>query len=211
VIDESLRANYKGVFDGRIGFGRAPALLIVDFMRAYTTPGLPLYAPAVVDSVHATRPLLEHFRRQRRPVIFTRVAYSPSGVEGGVFVRKVPLLRSLTEGSPAAEIVPELAPGPDELVLTKHYASAFFGTPLSATLVGLGIDTLVVTGCSTSGCVRATAVDGMQHGFRVIVPRQCVGDRADGPHSANLFDIDSKYGDVVDRDVVLQHLDEGTS
>ncbi len=205
-MNESLRQNYRGVFDGRVGFGRRPALLVVDFMRAYTTPGLPLYAPAVVEAVAATVELLATARARGVPVVFTRVAYSAGAVEGGVFVKKVPLLRTLTDGAPAAEIVDELRPRADELVLTKHYASAFFGTPLSATLTSLGVDTAIVVGCSTSGCVRATAVDGMQHGFAVIVPKECVGDRAPAPHEANLFDIDSKYGDVVPRADVLAHL-----
>lgn len=205
-MTESLRENYRGVFDGRIGFGRRPALVVVDFMRAYTTPGLPLYAPAVVDAVAATVDVLAAARARGVPVVFTRVAYSPTAIEGGVFVCKVPLLRTLTEGAPAAEIVDELSPRPDELVLTKHYASAFFATPLAPTLAALGVDTAIVVGCSTSGCVRATAVDGMQHGLRVIVPRECVGDRAAAPHEANLFDIDSKYGDVVARADVLAHL-----
>jgi nicotinamidase-related amidase len=210
-VDPALRDSYRGVFDGRVGFGRAPALLIVDFIRAYTTPGLPLYAPAVSDAVEATRALLALARARALPVIFTRVAYSPSAIEGGVFVHKVPLLRTLTHDSTAAEIVPALAPAANELVLTKQYASAFFGTPLAATLTSLGVDTVILCGCSTSGCVRASAVDGMQHGFRVIVPRQCVADRASAPHEANLFDIDSKYGDVVDRAAVLRHLDGGTA
>jgi maleamate amidohydrolase len=205
-MSESLRESYRGVFDGRVGFGRRPALLVVDFMRAYTTPALPVYAPAVVEAVAATVELLATARTRGVPVVFTRVAYSASAVEGGVFVRKVPLLRTLRDGTPAAEIVDELAPRPSELVLTKHYASAFFGTALAPTLVALGVDTTIVVGCSTSGCVRATAVDGMQHGFSVIVPRECVGDRAATPHEANLFDIDSKYGDVMPRADVLAYL-----
>ena len=198
--------SYKGVFDGAVGFGARPALLVVDFVRAYTTPGAPLFAPAVVEAVRATVAVVAAARAHRVPVVYTRVAYSKGAREGGVFVRKVPVLRTLTEGSPLAEIVPELAPQADDAVITKCYASAFFATPLAAMLTSMGIDTLLVTGCSTSGCVRATAVDGMQNGFRVIVPRECVGDRAPGPHEANLFDIHSKYGDVVPRATVLDYL-----
>jgi maleamate amidohydrolase len=198
LIPAALVENYSGVFDGKVGFGQRPALVIVDFMRGYTTPGEPFYAYDVVQAVAATRPLLAAARHNRVPVVFTRVSYASAGAaEGGLFVRKVPSLRRLVDGQPAAEIVPELAPGEGEVVLNKHYASAFFGTSLAPLLRGLGVDTLVLTGCSTSGCVRATAVDGMQHGFRVIVPRECVGDRAQEPHAANLFDIDAKYGDVV--------------
>ena len=193
----NLDQNYRGVFDGRMGFGRSPAIIVVDFIRAYTTPGAPLYAPAVVDAVKATAPLLDAARRSGIPVIYTRVLYHPSGCDGGLFVRKVPVLRGMVEGEPLADIVPELPPGADDVILIKQYASAFFGTSLAAMLTAQGVDTLIITGCSTSGCVRATAVDAMQHGFRPIVPRECVGDRHEAPHEANLFDINAKYGDVV--------------
>ncbi len=201
-----LHTNYRGVFDGRIGFGRKPALLIVDFINAYTAPGSPLYAPDVVTAVSETIDLLSLARQTAVPVIFTRVIYSRSGLDGGIFVQKVPLLRRMVEGEPLADIGPDLSPDPDDVIINKQYASAFFGTSLAAMLTSLGVDTLILTGCSTSGCVRATAVDGMQHGFRVIVPRQCVGDRHPEPHNANLFDIHSKYGDVVDKDEVMVYL-----
>jgi maleamate amidohydrolase len=198
--------NYRGVFDTTVGFGERPALLVVDFLNAYTTPSAPLYAPAVVRAIEATTPVLRAARSRGVPVVFTRVAYSKGALEGGIFVKKVPVLRTLTEGSLLADVVPVLAPEPKEPVLTKHYASAFFGTALAPMLTALGVDTVILTGCSTSGCIRATAVDGMQHGFRVIVPRECVGDRAPEPHEANLFDIHSKYGDVRSRAEVLDYL-----
>ncbi len=193
----NLDQNYRGVFDGRMGFGRSPAIIVVDFIRAYTTPGAPLYAPAVVEAVKATARLLVAGRRKGIPVIYTRVLYHPSGCDGGLFVRKVPVLRGMVEGEPLADIVPELPPGTDDVILIKQYASAFFGTSLATMLTAQGVDTLIITGCSTSGCVRATAVDAMQNGFRPIVPRECVGDRHEAPHEANLFDINAKYGDVV--------------
>ena len=193
----NLDQNYRGVFDGQMGFGRSPAIIVVDFIRAYTKPGSPLYAPAVVEAVKATAPLLEAGRRKGIPVIYTRVLYHPSGCDGGLFVRKVPALRRMVEGEPLADIVPELPPGPNDVILVKQYASAFFGTSLATMLTAQGVDTLIITGCSTSGCVRATAVDAMQNGFRPIVPRECVGDRHEAPHEANLFDINAKYGDVV--------------
>jgi maleamate amidohydrolase len=201
-----LQINYQGLFDGRIGFGRKPALLVVDFINAYTTSGSPLYAPDVVTAVTATADLLPLTRQKGVPVIYTRVLYNRSGLDGGIFVQKVPILRRMVEGEPLADIVPELPPAPDDVIINKQYASAFFGTALAAMLTSLGIDTLILTGCSTSGCIRATAVDGMQHGFRVIVPRECVGDRHPAPHEANLFDIDSKYGDVVDKAEVVAYL-----
>jgi maleamate amidohydrolase len=160
----------------------------------------------VIDAVRETADLLDIARRNDNPVIFTKVIYSLSGLDGGIFVQKVPELRKMIEGEPLADIVPELPPASQDVIITKQYASAFFGTSLAPLLTSHGVDTLIVTGCSTSGCVRATAVDGMQHGFRVIVPRECVGDRHAAPHEANLFDIDSKYGDVVSKAEVMEYL-----
>jgi maleamate amidohydrolase len=206
-MTETLQQNYAGVFDGRIGFGKRAAILVVDFIRAYTTPGAPLYAAAVVEAVRQTVDVLAAARRRGVLVIYTRVIYNPSGIDGGIFVQKVPVLRTLVEGEPLAEIVPELPPARADVILNKQYASAFFGTSLAAMLTAQGVDTVIITGCSTSGCVRATAVDGMQHGFRVIIPRECVGDRRAEPHEANLFDIHSKYGDVISRAEALAWLE----
>jgi maleamate amidohydrolase len=198
--------NYSGVFDGRVGFGASPALLVIDFTRAYTTPGSPLFAEGVVHAVRETVPLLAAARTAGIPVIHTKVLYHPSGADGGWFVRKVPALRRMVAGEPLAEIDPAVAPRPEEVVIAKQYPSPFFGTPLAPMLTALGVDTLILAGCSTSGCVRAGAVDGLQHGYRVIVPRECVGDRHEAPHDASLFDINAKYGDVVGREEVLVHL-----
>jgi maleamate amidohydrolase len=206
-MSESLLHNYAGVFDGRIGFGKRAAILVIDFIRAYTTPGAPLYAAPVVEAVRETVDVLAAARRKGVLVVYTRVIYSPSGIDGGIFVQKVPVLRTMVEGEPLAEIVPELPPAATDVILNKQYASAFFGTSLAAMLTAQGVDTVIITGCSTSGCVRATAVDGMQYGFRVIVPRECVGDRRVEPHEANLFDINSKYGDVVSRAETLAWLE----
>ena len=203
---ESLQDSYSGVFDGRVGYGQKPAVVVVDFINAYTTPGSPLYAPGVVDAVRASVDLLDMARRNGILVVYTRVIYSPHGLDGGIFVRKVPVLRKMVEGEPLADIVPELPPAPQDVVINKQYASAFFGTSLAPLLTSQGVDTLIVTGCSTSGCIRATAVDGMQYGFRVVVPQECVGDRHPEPHEANLFDIDSKYGDVVSKAEVMEYL-----
>ena len=207
MTEQSLKDNYRGVFDGRVGFGEKAAVLVIDFVNAYTTEGAPFYAPPVVDAVLETVDVLDAARRNDAPVVYTRVIYSPSGADGGVFVQKVPGLRGMLEGEPFSEIVPELPPEADEVVIKKQYASAFFGTPLAAMLTSQRVDTVILTGCSTSGCIRASAIDGMQHGFRVIVPRECVGDRHPGPHEANLFDIDSKYGDVVSKAEVLAYLE----
>lgn len=204
--EQGLQSNYKGVFDSRLGFGKKPAVLVVDFINAYVTEGSPLFAPPVIGAVECSVDLVALARTKHVPVIYTKVLYNKNGLDGGIFVQKVPVLRRMVEGEPLAEIVPSLAPQDDDVVLVKQYASAFFGTSLSATLTSLGVDTLILTGCSTSGCIRATAVDGMQYGFRVVVPRECVGDRHQAPHEANLFDINSKYGDVVNRDDVMSYL-----
>ncbi|NUM43775.1 MAG: isochorismatase family protein [Anaerolineales bacterium] len=207
MTQSNLQQNYSGVFDGRIGFGKKPAVLVVDFILAYTTPGAALYADGVVQAVGETVALLDRARAKGIPVIYTKVLYHPSGADGGIFVQKVPVLRTMIPGEPLAEIVPELPPAENDVILVKQYASAFFGTSLAAMLTAQGVDTIILTGCSTSGCVRATAVDGMQYGFRVIVPRECVGDRHPAPHEANLFDIHSKYGDVVGKGEVLEYLE----
>ena len=207
MTQSNLKQNYSGVFDGRIGFGKKPAVLVVDFILAYTTPGAALYADGVVHAVGETVALLDRARAKGIPVIYTKVLYHPSGADGGIFVQKVPVLRTMIPGEPLAEIVPELPPAENDVILVKQYASAFFGTSLAAMLTAQGVDTIILTGCSTSGCVRATAVDGMQYGFRVIVPRECVGDRHPAPHEANLFDIHSKYGDVVSKGEVLEYFD----
>ncbi len=202
----SASENYAGVFDSHVGFGARPALLMIDFMAAYTTQGADFFAAGVVDAVDQSVGLLATARDARIPIIHTRVEFHPSGRDGGLFVRKVPALRKLIAGEPEGQFDTRVQPADDELVIIKNYASAFFGTSLQATLTADRIDTIILAGCSTSGCIRATAVDGMQHGFRVIVPRECVGDRHDGPHQANLFDIHAKYGDVVDRETVCDLL-----
>lgn len=203
-----LQSNYKGVFDGGVGFGEKPAVIVIDFVRAYTTPGEKLYAPDVVEAVKQTVDLLAAARKKSVPVVYTRVLYNENGLDGGVFVKKVPVLRTFLPGNPMTEIVSELEPVAGDTVLIKQYASSFFGTSLGAMLTALRVDTLIITGCSTSGCVRATALDACQYGFRAIVPRECVGDRHQAPHEANLFDIQSKYGDVVSRADVLAYFQD---
>ncbi len=199
--------NYAGVWGNRIGFGQRPALLMIDFMQGYTTEGAPLFAPGVVDAVAHSVELLAAARDHAIPVIHTNIRYHPGHfADGGMWVRKAPVMKDMVEGNPLAEFCSAVAPLSSEVVLTKQYASAFFGTSLAPMLQALGVDTLIMAGCSTSGCVRATAVDAVQYGFRGIVVRECVGDRHQGPHEANLFDIDSKYGDVVVKREVLDYL-----
>ncbi|MDM3547760.1 N-carbamoylsarcosine amidohydrolase [Serratia nevei] len=206
-MNDTLSDNYRGVWSQRIGFGRRPALLAIDFMQAYTTEGAPLFAPGVVSAVEESRELLACARRTGIPVIHTHIRYHAGHfADGGLWVKKAPVMKDMVAGNPLAAFCPPVAPLADEVVLSKQYASAFFGTALAPLLVAQGIDTLLMIGCSTSGCIRASAVDAVQHGFRAMVVRECVGDRHPGPHEANLFDIDSKYGDVVHKREALDYL-----
>lgn len=207
-MSENREQNYEGVFDTSIGFGKRPAVIVIDFIKAYTTKGAPFFGQGVVDAVEHSVPLLAAARRAKVPIIYTKVLYHPSGMDGGLFVKKVPALRALVDGEPLAEIDPKITPQSEDLVIIKNYPSCFFGTSLQSTLMGLGVDTLILIGCSTSGCVRAAAIDAIQYGYRVIVPRECAGDRHDGPHDANLFDINAKYGDVVHKTQVIDYFKE---
>jgi maleamate amidohydrolase len=192
-------------FGNRIGFGRRSALLVVDFTVGFNDPAL--FGGGNIDAaVKRTAGLLEFFRSARLPVAFTRIVYAEDGSDAGVFCLKAPNLRLLTETHPAGQIVAELAPMKNEYIIRKTQASAFFGTGLAPWLVREGADTVVVAGCTTSGCVRASVVDALSHNFRPIVARDCVGDRALGPHQANLFDMAQKYADVLERDAILDEL-----
>lgn len=199
-------ADFDEGFDGRLTPGTRPAVLSIDLMRAYFDKDSPLCLPSD-DCLHAARRVLAVARAHGVPVVHTRVAYGPGGVDGGMFVRKVPALRQLFGGGGVmGELMPPVAPAADELVLVKQYASAFFGTTLASTLQAQGIDTLVLVGVSTSGCIRASAVDAVQHGFVPLVVRDAVGDRGPSPHEANLFDLQAKYAEVVDEPTAVAYL-----
>jgi maleamate amidohydrolase len=204
-MSDTLAFYKRRGFAGRVGFGVRPALLVVDFINAFTGRGSPL-ASNLDTEVEATRQLLASARDCNIPVAFTTVEYDDGFRDAGVFIKKVPSLSVLRKGSPLVEVDERLAPRANEHLIVKKYASAFFGTPLASTLTAAGVDTLIITGCTTSGCVRASAVDACQHGFLAIVVRECVGDRAPEPHEANLFDIDAKYGDVVTLEETLTYL-----
>lgn len=193
-------------FDGRLSPGRRPAVIAVDLMQAYFEPASPLCLPSR-DCLASAARVLAAARRGGVPVIHTRVEYSPAGRDGGVFVRKVPALKDLFGGGPMSELMPEVAPFEHELVVTKQYASAFFGTSLASTLVARGTDTVVIVGASTSGCVRATGVDAVQHGFIPLVVRDAVGDRTAQAHEASLFDLQAKYAEVVDEETAVTYLE----
>jgi maleamate amidohydrolase len=202
----STRADYerKG-FAARSGYGRSPVLLVVDFINGFTDPKTPLGGDFAWQ-INATRQLQDAFRRARLPIMYTTIAYAEDLRDGGIFVKKVPSLAILQRGSLLTEVDKRIEPLPDEKVIEKKYASAFFGTNLDAELRLLGVDTVIMAGCTTSGCIRASAIDAMQYGYLTIVVREAVGDRATGPHEANLFDIDAKYGDVVELADALDYL-----
>ncbi|WP_226004948.1 isochorismatase family protein [Natrinema salinisoli] len=192
-------------FGESVGIGERPALLVIDLINAFTDPDSNLGSD-VDDVLEQTARLLEAFRERDLPRYFTTVAFEESYGDAGMFVEKVPALKELRLGTDRVEVDDRIAPLDDERVILKKYASAFFGTDLQSELTTSRVDTLVIVGVTTSGCVRATAVDSLQHGYRTIVPADAVGDRAEGPHRANLLDIDAKYGDVVTTDAVLEHL-----
>jgi nicotinamidase-related amidase len=209
-MSESLHENYaRGGFGQSLPLGARPALLIIDFVQAYLVPGSPLYAGVEKNAADCAR-LLQAARAARIPVLHTNVAFQPGGRDGGVFFRKVPALKCFERGAhpELAAFAPALEPGAGETVITKQYASAFFGTSLASTLTSLGVDTVLIGGVSTSGCIRASAVDCVQHGFVPVVVREAVGDRAPGPHEANLFDLQAKYAEVVDLAFALSYLRE---
>jgi len=183
-------------FDGRLEFGKRPALLVVDVCMAYLDPASPLYA-GVEDALASNIRLVDAARTAGVPVIFTRVLYSANGADGGLFYRKVPALKAYLPGNPLGDFPAGFGPRGDEVLVTKQYASAYFGTSLAATLTAMRIDTVAITGFSTSGCVRATALDALQHGFIPYVVRDACGDRAPGPHESSLFDLQAKYAEVV--------------
>ena len=200
-MSDELDIYRKQGFAQTVGIGVAPAVVVVDFVLGFTDPahfGGGNIGPAIERTVQ----LLHLARARGWPVAHTRVVYADDGSNASSFTRKVPALLGLTETSPLSQIVPELTPLPGELVIRKQNASAFFNTGLAGWLAGRRIDTLLVTGCTTSGCVRATVVDSCSHNLRTVVVTDCVGDRAIGPHEANLFDMGQKYADLMSLDEV---------
>ena len=205
-MSEDVKEFYKRRgFSGRVGFGERPSLLVIDLINAFTDSSSPLAANFDAE-IAATQKLLEVARAIRIPIFFTTVEYEEGLADAGVFIKKVPSLAVLKRGTPLVEVDERIKPRQGEHLILKKYASAFFGTALAATLTANRVDTVIMAGVTTSGCVRASAVDGCQNGFRTIVVREAVGDRAQPPHEANLFDIDAKYGDVVSLSEALAYL-----
>jgi len=195
--DEQARAVYaQAGLGASVTLGSRPAVLVIDFSCGFTDPDCPLGSD-LTPQVEATRRLLDAARERSLPVIFTTIGFDASLKDGGLWLQKVPTLGDLQLGGRWVEIDERLGRRDDETVIVKKGASGFFGTNLASILLTQGVDSVVLCGATTSGCIRATAVDLLQYGWPTLVPRECVGDRAQAPHDANLFDIQAKYADVV--------------
>jgi len=205
--DDKAREIYaKARLGESITMGSHPAVLVVDFSCGFTDPASTLGSD-LTPQVEATKQLLDVARGKGLRVIFTTIGFEPSLHDGGLWLQKVPALGDLQIGGRWVDIDPRLEPREDETIVLKKGASAFFGTNLASILIAQGIDSIVLCGATTSGCIRATAIDLLQYGFPTLVPRECVGDRAQAPHDANMFDIQAKYADVVSLDEALAYLD----
>lgn len=202
---DSAQTNYTNVYENRIGFGERPAFILVDFVEAYFNQSCDLYAD-VEDALASALRIRNAARKADVLIIYTNVVYHQSAVDGGRFYEKAKPLRYFLEGSPMGRWPKGLEPSEDELVISKQYPSAFFGTSLASTLTVAGVDSLLITGLTTSGCIRATCVDSCSHGFIPIVIEEACGDRHDEPHRANLFDMNAKYADVVKEAEVIAYL-----
>ena len=192
-------------FGNQSGFGKQPALLIVDFVNAFADPD-EFGGGNIGEAITKTKVLLIKSRLAEIPIAFTRVVYAEDGSDTGIFCLKAPGLLKLTELSHGGQVVDELAPGIGEYIVRKTQPSAFFGTSLASWLHAKLVDTLLVTGCTTSGCIRASVVDAMSYNFRTVVVTDCVGDRAIAPHDANLFDMEQKYADLMTSEEVMAKL-----
>jgi nicotinamidase-related amidase len=193
-------------FGVKIGFGERPALIVIDMLKGFTDATMPLGAN-LDDEIEAHRPLLDVAHQRNIPVIFSTVIYDDKDLrDAGLWAIKMKGTATLKAGTPAVEIDPRLDMRESDSLLVKKYASCFFGTDLVPRLTNQRVDTLIITGCTTSGCVRATAVDAVQNGFRPMVVREAVGDRSQAAHEQSLFDLNAKYADVVSLDETLQYL-----
>ncbi len=204
-MTDDLSGNYGRAYGKSVGFGTRPALLLVDFVQGYFDPECDLYAGVDAALASALR-VRAAARTAKIPVVLTNVVYHPLALNGGRFYEKAKPLRYFLQGNPMGNWPAGLIPEPDELVVSKQYPSAFFGTSLASTLTAIGVDSVLLTGLTTSGCVRATCVDAMSHGFRTTVIADACGDRHPDPHAANLFDMNAKYADVVDEAAALAFL-----
>jgi nicotinamidase-related amidase len=195
----------------KLGFGKSPAVVVIDLQVAYTDAERSPLAGDLTAVIGVVEEILGAARAAALPIIFTVEGWDADSIEidAGLHLKKVPTIRQMTIGSELVELDPRVTRAEGEPLLIKKCPSAFFGTYLAGMLTALGVDTVIIVGCSTSGCIRATAMDALNHGFRPIVPFDAVGDRAPEPHAAALFDIEMKYGDVVSAEDVRTHLEQG--
>lgn len=204
-IETDIDQNYAAAYGNKVGYGKKPALILIDFVEAYYDKSCPLYAD-VEDALASAIRVLDAARKAGILVVYTNVVYHKSGVNGGRFFEKILPLEHLVEGSPMGAWAGELSPQEDELVISKQYPSAFFGTSLSSTLTAAGVDSVILTGLTTSGCVRASCVDAISSGFIPTVVAEACGDRHEDPHNANLFDMNAKYADVISEEETIAYL-----
>jgi maleamate amidohydrolase len=204
-MSDDLLANYQRAYSNKAGFGKSPALVLIDFAHAYFDKDCDLYA-GVEDALASALRVRAVAREVGVPIILTEVSYQKGGMNGGRFFEKAKPLKAFVKGEKTAGFADGLVPFDDELVITKQYPSAFFGTSLASTLTAAGIDSVILTGLTTSGCVRASCVDSMSHGFTTSVVREACGDRHAAPHEANLLDMNAKYADVVSEDEIIAYL-----
>jgi nicotinamidase-related amidase len=194
----------------KIGFGNSPAVVVIDLQVAYTDRERSPLAGDLDAVIRVVEGILAVARSSAVPIIFTVEGWAADSIEidAGLTLKKVPTIRQMTIGSEFVQLDPRVTRTNGEPLLIKKCPSAFFGTSLAGMLTALGVDTLIIVGCSTSGCIRASAMDALNHGFRPIVPFDAVGDRAPEPHAAALFDIEMKYGDVVSAEDVRIYLEQ---
>ena len=205
--DDKVEIYAKAGLSLSLGFGKNPALLVVDMQIGFTDPARSTLAASLEKEIAQINPLIALSREKKVPIFFTFIGYDAAVPDdGGLWVKKAPKLLELQMGSDLVQIDPRLDKRPEDQIIIKKYASAFFGTDFASVLKACKVDTLIVTGCTTSGCIRATVVDAISHGFRPIIPIECVGDRAKEPHDSNLFDMQGKYGDVLPTEEVHAYL-----
>ncbi len=197
------------VFGNSLAFGSYPALLVIDLIEGFIAQDAPFYTPGIETTCQNVRILMDAFREYNLPIVHTTVEYQENGLDGGIFVEKIPTLRKLVKGSRWTQFPSQVAPDSKGIIVSKRYASAFFGTHLGASLTAQRVDSLVIVGVSTSGCVRASTVDALQYGYRSIVVADCVIDVDQEAHRVNLRDIQRKYGEVLNLEQVLEVIKNG--
>lgn len=205
-LEEQKKYFKERGFGREVGFGKRPAVLVIDIIGAFTDPNLPLGSD-LTNVIKETKKILDASRASEIPILFSTMGYDDNNLkDAGVWAIKQGGLITLKSGTPEVAIDSRLERKEDEQIIVKKYASVFFGTDLISRLNTLGIDTLILVGCTTSGCVRATAVDGVQNGYRVIIAEEAVGDRSESAHQQSLFDLNAKYGDVVSVNKIIEYV-----